>query len=266
MLKSGETQVLEFLVQELNKRGIRYKESLTGAINRIHKHLEDIYNKHRFDDNDFQQVSPAFQWAQSLTHIYIQIKFAHRHDSPGCLEVKNESVEIYKSLLVFKAYCVLGDVPIKFVLSLDLFDEVAREESIQKFGSVGRYQLTLKKKTAPMYWTRLLRNSDDNPHNMQVWWEMRSKFEDELQKYLDEDEENETRRQEEEIEKKTQRAKKRRERAAEKKRAQEARAAEQVINTDENKEAEQVGGKVEDIIENKDIDNTEERKDRLDEL
>ena len=45
-------------------------------------------------------------WAQSLNHTYILIKFGHRFDAPGCLEVNNEEVIINKNKLTFKAYCI----------------------------------------------------------------------------------------------------------------------------------------------------------------
>ena len=45
-------------------------------------------------------------WAQSLDNIYLLIKFGHRHDAPGCLEIKNKEIYINKNILTFKAYCI----------------------------------------------------------------------------------------------------------------------------------------------------------------
>jgi hypothetical protein len=169
-----------------------------------------------------------------MTHIYIQIKFAHRHDSPGCLEIKNQSVEIYKNMVYFKGYCVLGDVPIKFELNLELFADVDKEGSTWDFSSVGRFQLTLKKQMAQMYWDRLLRDPNENPHNMKVWFEMRAKFEDQIQSYMDEDDEAEFKRQTEEIEKKAKqkRQKKKQEKKMKEKEAREAREKEKLNKVD----------------------------------
>ena len=83
---------MDYFLVEINRRGIKFQDALNNAINNVKRKLEDIHNKFRFEENDFQKVSPAFQWAQSMTHVYIQIKFAHRHDSPGCLEIKDQSV------------------------------------------------------------------------------------------------------------------------------------------------------------------------------
>ena len=56
-------------------------------------------------DNKFS-VSPAFMWAQSLSNVYILIKFAHSHDSPGCLEVKNQEIKFTTNNLQFFGYCL----------------------------------------------------------------------------------------------------------------------------------------------------------------
>ncbi len=180
---------------------MKFRESLSVAINNIQKRLEDIHNKYRFDESDFQRVAPAFQWAQSMNHVFLEIKFAHRHDSPGCLEVKNQEVDIFGNLVIFKAYCVLGDVPIKFELKLELFIDVAPEESTHGSGSVGRYHITLKKKEGGMYWDNLLSSNMDKPYNMKVWFEMREKYIDQIQQYIDDDEEEEFKKRTEQIEK-----------------------------------------------------------------
>lgn len=191
LLKFGHLKALEYFVNELNQRGIKFRETLSSTINNMQKRLEDVHNKFRFDEADFQLVTPAFQWAQSMNHVFLEIKFAHRHDSPGCLEVKNETFELFENLLMYKAYCVLGDVPIKFDLNLELWHPVSSENSTHGSSSVGRYKITLKKKTAGMYWDKLLKESMDKPQNMKVWFEMREKFIDEIQSYLDDDDEEE---------------------------------------------------------------------------
>lgn len=208
LLRSGNFKALEYFLNELNKRNLKFRESLSVAINNLQKKLEDLHNKFRFDESDFQIVAPAFQWAQSMNHLYLEIKFAHRHDSPGCLEVKNESVEIFKNLIVFKAYCVLGDVPIKFHLALELWQDINKEESTYGFGSVGRYHVTLKKNQSGMYWDKLLKEGVEKPHNMKVWFEMREKYIDQIQTYIDDDEEEEFKRETEEIHRQAQQKKK----------------------------------------------------------
>ncbi len=63
---------------------------------------------------------PAFRWAQSLTTIYLEVKFAHRFDSPGSNEVNTPDVEFGARSLKLKAQTdkTKGD-DVNFELALD---------------------------------------------------------------------------------------------------------------------------------------------------
>ena len=52
-------------------------------------------------------VSPAFQWAQNMNNIFIEVKFAHRHDSPGCLEVNDLKTKIEGNNIFSKLFFIL---------------------------------------------------------------------------------------------------------------------------------------------------------------
>jgi hypothetical protein len=41
-----------------------------------------------------QKITPAFQWAQSLDHVFLNVKFATRMDSPGCLDTFDRNISI----------------------------------------------------------------------------------------------------------------------------------------------------------------------------
>jgi hypothetical protein len=234
LVKTGNFKSLDYFLMEINRRGIKFRDALNNAINNVQRKLEDLHNKFRFEDSDFQVVSPAFQWAQSMNHVFIQIKFAHRHDSPGCLEIKDQSVELFKNMLFFKGYCVLGDIPIKFELNLEMFQNINKDESTWDFSSVGRFQLTLKKEMAGMYWDRLLKNAEENLNNMKVWFEMRAKYEDELKSYMEEDDENEFKREEEQIKKSAKEKRKRKKQEKKQKRKEEAEKAKNNNTTNDN--------------------------------
>ena len=131
---------LDYYLTSLNKHNIHFRETLSTSINTITKNLEAINNKYRFSEKDYQIVSPAFQWAQSLSYIFIEVKFAHRHDSPGCLEINDLKVDINGNHFYLSGYCVIGDIPIKFELNFDTFssfDKEGNETGIYKFDSNG---------------------------------------------------------------------------------------------------------------------------------
>ena len=127
-------------------------------------------------------------WAQSLSNVYLLVKFAHSHDSPGCLEVKNTEIKITINNLFFIGYCIQvsimltqGDTPIKFTLDLILNGDVIEEESSWNSSSVGRLQITLKKKNAPIYWKSLIREGVSFPRNAKIWSDMNDKFKNEIE-------------------------------------------------------------------------------------
>lgn len=199
LLTKGQKDVAEVFMDELAKRGINYRDQLKSATNNIQRKLKDIYNTFRFDDSDYISASPAFQWAQNVDKVFIEIKYAHRFDSPGCLEVSKEDINLEGSSLEFQAFCVQGDVPIKFNLALQLFGKIDKSQSVFSSTSVGRYQLTLKKEEAA-YWKNLQAQGVDSPPNMRMWLEMREKYLEEIQKYIDEKDEEENKDIDNEIE------------------------------------------------------------------
>ena len=183
LMKYGKIEALDFYLNELSKRGKEYKENLEISLNTMLTQINDVYNKHKYSSNDYQEIFPASKWAQSLDEIFIEIKFAHRHDSPGCLEIKDMKVELSEKSVKLTGYCVLGDVPIKMNYYIETFDKIDTKSSKHFVSSVGRYQFNLKKKKSDSYWKQLLNDNMKIPNNMRVWFEMKEKYQDQLSKY-----------------------------------------------------------------------------------
>ena len=195
-VKNGKLDELDYYLNELAKKGVQYRENLSLSINTMKKQLDEIHNKHRFEVKEYQTISPAFKWAQSLEDIFIEIKYAHRHDSPGCLEIKDMNIDIKNDSVSFVGFCVLGDVPIKIDFKIDTYHGLNVSECTHGAGSVGRYQITLKK-DQKSFWKKLLKDDSPVPPNMRVWFEMKEKYEKELKEF----EEKEEKESEENIDK-----------------------------------------------------------------
>ena len=187
LVKNGKLEELDYYLNELAKKGVDYRENLSVSIKTMKKALDEINNKHRFEKKQYQTVYPAFRWAQSLEDIFIEIKFAHRFDSPGCLEIKDMNVDIKNDSVKFEGYCVLGDVPIKIDFKIDTFKGLNVSDCSHGAGSVGRYQLTLKK-GEKSYWKKLLKEDSPIPLNMKVWFEMKEKYHEELKEFEEKEE------------------------------------------------------------------------------
>jgi hypothetical protein len=68
-------------------------------------------------------------------------------------------------------------------LNIELFGEVIYEETKWNLNSVGRLQITLKKKKSPIYWKSLFKEGTSHPNNVKVWSDMKQKFKNELNQY-----------------------------------------------------------------------------------
>ncbi len=189
LIKFCKIPALDLYLTELSKIGIKYKENLEISLNTIFTQINDVYNKHKYSEADYQDVIPASRWAQNMNEVFIEIKFAHRHDSPGCLEMKNLKIELKERYVKLVGYCVLGDVPIKMNFHIKLFNKINVGQSRHFVSSVGRYQFNLVKKKKDTYWKRLLDEKEKIPTNMRIWFEMKEKYQDQIAKY--EAEENE---------------------------------------------------------------------------
>ena len=183
LIKFGKIPVLDFYLNELCKLGIEYKENLEISLNTVLTQINDVYNKHKYSESQYQTVFPASKWAQSMDEVFIEVKFAHRHDSPGCLEMKNLKVELKERSVKLIGYCVLGDVPIKMDFDIKLWNKINVKESKHFESSVGRYQFNLVKKKKDNYWKKLMEEKVPIPSNMRVWFEMKEKYQEQLEKY-----------------------------------------------------------------------------------
>ena len=135
-----------------------------------------------------QVVSPAYQWAQSPSMVYLDIKFSHRLDSPGCLEVANPDVSITDSKLTFTANCARSTQRIKISLELEFYTDINSAESNYSFTSVGRLNVNLKKKEDSA-WPKPMKGR--KPSNVHTWWEMKEKYSKVMSKFTGEEDDDE---------------------------------------------------------------------------
>ena len=118
--------------------------------------------------------------------VYLDVKFSHRLDAPGCLEVKNAAVSITENKVTFSGSCARSTQRIKLELELELFEEIDAENSDYSFTSVGRLNVNLKKKEIAA-WPKPMKGK--KPNNVHTWWEMKEKYQGVMNAYVGEDDE-----------------------------------------------------------------------------
>ena len=131
-------------------------------------------------------ISPAYQWAQSPDEIFLSIKFAHKLDTPGALNVEAKNVTLLPHLLELHA----ADGRKSFRLSVPFLKEIIPDESTWSMASVGRMSFTLKKREGASAWGRLLASRQRVP-NQHFWLAMHEKYATLLDKITNKDEDDE---------------------------------------------------------------------------
>lgn len=134
-------------------------------------------------------VSPAFQWAQSTTELFLNVKFSHKIDAPATLNVEATNVTILNNQLILEA----TDSKKVFRLDLMFYKPIQPNETKYEMASVGRMTFTFKKDISPSKWSQLLDMKSlkslgkKSPTNMHKWFHMQEKYDSELDKLEDDD-------------------------------------------------------------------------------
>ena len=53
-----------------------------------------------------QKISPAFQWTQNATHIFVAVKFTRRWNAPGALQVTHPAASFSDETFTFSGEVV----------------------------------------------------------------------------------------------------------------------------------------------------------------
>lgn len=181
-MKQGYFETVAELVAKAKSQGVKVKDEIKWSATEYKKKLEKISKV--LNVKKEQTASPAFQWAQSSEWLLLDVKFAHRFDAPGCLDIRSLQVNITDTHLSLSAICLMSGEQIKYVLEFAFFKPALSDKSGYKNTSAGRVTVNIRKKekgewTIPM--------SGKKPQNMQVWFEMREKTQGELERFLEEE-------------------------------------------------------------------------------
>ena len=192
LMRAGYYDVVELLVRDWYiPRKLDVVDNLRATANYLKREMD---KKVRISNNfnHKQTIYPVLKWGQNYTHTLIYVKFAHRFDSPGCLDVWGKDLNFTSTGLSFKALGIQTDLPLEFRLAFRLFREIVPEESSFKSESVGTMVVHLKKKEE-VIWRHLLEEGfEKGPMRIKVWWELADIYKKAMRRYnklIDEEEE-----------------------------------------------------------------------------
>jgi hypothetical protein len=133
------------------------------------------------------QMKPPIQWAQNLFFVFVEVKYAYRHDVAGCATVHNETIELTESHLSIEAYCNEQDNFLKFNVEIELWADVNVTSLIWEYQPVGKHYISFQKENKPGRWRQLQREGDEKPALLKLWFEKHQKFHYQLHEHEDDD-------------------------------------------------------------------------------
>lgn len=126
-------------------------------------------------------VSPAMQWAQNSTHVFIAVKFAQRWNAPGALEVENTTVDFTGCCFNFTAFGEHSFIRRRYHLSFEFFKKITPSASSWFLAAAGRVTVVIAKASIAN-WPRLFSSAEAQPKNLGTWLDMKAKWQSDLEK------------------------------------------------------------------------------------
>ncbi len=78
------------------------------------------------------------QWAQSLHQVFIEVRYAHRHDAPGCSNFEDELIDLNEDSIKISVLCLEANSKVKYHLNLKLWEKIDVDQSKFEYQAVGR--------------------------------------------------------------------------------------------------------------------------------
>lgn len=179
-------------VRELIQAGHRSNEADASVGVAAHVRAAVTAAKNRLDDlvrildknyGKAAEVTPASQWAQNSTHVFMQVKFAQRWNAPGALEISNNTMEFTDCCMAFEAYGEHSMILRRYSLALKFLEKIVPKESSWHLAAAGRMTVTMKKAKVAN-WGQLVHPSAEAPKNLGTWRDMRDRWTQDLEKLV----------------------------------------------------------------------------------
>ena len=131
------------------------------------------------------QAPPAIKWAQSYDELAIFVKFAHRVDSPGCLQVDHQNIRITENNeLKIEGSCITGGSMIEYNLLLPLAEQAEASSLSLESGGGGTVIVKFKKKRVGIWDNLWTKGYNKTGKSIGIWWELKDgKYKDPMKQF-----------------------------------------------------------------------------------
>lgn len=189
-LSNNKLEILLAQIESSIFSDVSYSSELKSELDSKKKQIDKLIQKASAWGKS-TTIPAAFQWAQSPNTTYLDIKFSHRIDAPGCSSVDNLKVNIEAFSFYFSGSCLRSNQKVRFLIEFETWAEVDVKKSSFHPGNSGRVSVELVKKKVQA-WDLPMKGK--KPQNLQIWWEIKEKFKKEMNRLtgeVDEDDKGE---------------------------------------------------------------------------
>lgn len=110
------------------------------------------------------KMTPPFLWYQNLNTVFIELKFAYRHDVSGCATLFDEKIDVTDGRFYMSAYCAeTHDNNVFFELSFPFWAKIRSEDIKIERVPVGKIVFTLPKADKPARWRHIYEEGTKRP-------------------------------------------------------------------------------------------------------
>ncbi|CAE8730159.1 unnamed protein product [Polarella glacialis] len=156
----------------------RVANQVRQAVKAERNRLDDLLRALDRNYGRAAEVSPAAQWAQNSTHIFLSIKFAQRWNAPGALEVENSTVDFSDCCFNFTAFGEHSFIVRRYHLSWTFLFPIVPKASSWHAAASGRISVFIAK-AEKKEWSSLLQGQA--PKNLGIWLDMQATWDAELE-------------------------------------------------------------------------------------
>jgi len=169
VIKRQWYEAAEALILLSHEKGVDLSKYVREVVKQQRQKLDVLVQKLDPKHATIQRVSPAFQWAQNASAVFLQIKYAARFNAPGSLDLKPVNVTFTDTQFILDGMGSHSGVTKQYVLDIALMDYIDTARSYWQAASVGKMTVTIAKLHVGKHWPRLLSDKSKKIPNMGQW-------------------------------------------------------------------------------------------------
>ncbi|KAK8808842.1 hypothetical protein WA538_002251 [Blastocystis sp. DL] len=166
-------QLASLLIEYAQEHNIDITDAFESAVREKNIQIRKLQSFYSANSQKYAVIPPAYQWAEGLEEIDINIKLAHKWDAPATLGCDDIKMNFTENTMELEANCPsTGKV---FKLNLQLGGAIVPANCTWSKAAVSRVTVVLKKKERGK-WSSLLGLGLRPPRNAHPWYSMQDQL------------------------------------------------------------------------------------------